>query len=430
MKTDLSTSTAHDRAIEIAVATAGHKFPQLSALRSPRALSHRFAAKTDDYSMVLLDVTLDTAGALRLIEANGSNAALSSLTATGDDSRAAHMCATLTAKYRGEERGVALLGHQAGFLHIPEFFARAGRFSEFVSAQWPTSLRGTDESLGDETVTVIAGELGAIAHHCAEKDGRLFYRDRPAVFATNTNLLPELARQGRISYRAGHAELSTRFFHEGKLVPLIHDKSAQQRVADGTGIVPLRHAAGHTRAECLAEATRLRNGGNALVLKMNGGSGGAGIEFLPPWLSDSEVEVRWDELVASAAKKYGAAVEQTLYPVRIFEFTRSTGYEVAGRSHLWDLRIQCLVTPGAVEVAPSVVRLCPEPFDECVFARGSVVSNLTGRPASLDFMRSSWQPADNGIGTTLESCGFTSSIYDRLLSACVAWCERAMALSN
>jgi hypothetical protein len=38
-----------------------------------------------------------------------------------------------------------------------------------------------------------------------------------------------------------------------------------------------------------------------------------------------------------------------------------------------------MITPGAVEIAPAVIRLCPKPFDERVFSRNSVVSNLTGR---------------------------------------------------
>jgi hypothetical protein len=167
--------------------------------------------------------------------------------------------------------------------------------------------------------------------------------------------------------------------------------------------------------------------GNALVFKMNGGSGGAGIEFLPPWLTESEIEVRWDALVAGAVEKYGRTVEQTLYPVRIFEFARSTGYKVAGREHLWDLRVQCLIAPGSVEVAPAVIRLCPQPFDERVFARDSVISNLTGREASLRYMRSPWEAADSGAGTTLEYCGFTHRIYEHLIQAVVAWCEQAMA---
>lgn len=416
--------------MEIAVAAAGHNFPQLTALRSPHASNHRFAANTDDYAIALLDVTLEHTGAIRLIEANGSNAALSSLTTSGDYARAAHMCATLAAKYRGDVKGVALLGHQAGFLHIPEFFNRAELFQNLVSAKWPSVLRAPSELLGDEEITVVPGELGAIARHCVERDGRLFYRDRLVVFASNPNLLPELARQGRLGYRAGHADLPTEFFHEGKLTPLIHDKSAQQRMADGTGIVPLRHADCYSRAECIAQTLRLHRGGNALVLKMNGGSGGAGIEFVPPWSTEPEIELRWDELVASAIKKYGPSVEQTLYPVRIFEFARSTGFQVAGRPHLWDLRVQCLIAPGTVDVAPAVVRLCPEPFDEHIFSRNSLISNLTGREASLRFMRSPWEPSESGAGTTLECCGFTPVIYEKLLHASVAWCERAMALSR
>ena len=422
-----SPSFSHGRAMEIAVAATGHKFVQLTALRSPHAQSHHLPAKTDDYSMALLDVTIDTSGALRLIEANGSNGALTSLTSEGDSARAAHMCATLQARHPGGGKGVALLGHQAGFLFLPEFFYRAECFHEKVSALQRSALRTSEEPLGDEELTVVVGELGAIANHCSGQDSRLFYRDRPVVFASNTNLVPELARRGRIAYDAGRTDLVTDFFHEGKLVPLIHDKCAQQQVAEGTGIVPLLNAEVYTHDDCLSEVRRLRSGGAALVLKMNGGSGGAGIEFLPPWLTESEIEERWEALITAAVKKYGPTIDKTIYPVRIFEFARSTDYKVAGNPHLWDLRVQCLISPGYVNVAPVAIRFCPGPFDDRVFSRDSVVSNMTGREPSLRFIRSPWRAADCGTGSVLESCGFTPKTYDRLLRACVAWCENALS---
>jgi hypothetical protein len=425
--TEFSSSFSRDRAMEIAVAAAGHKFIHITRLRSPEARSHHFPAKTDAYSIALLDVTIDVSGALRLIEANGSNGASTSLSAGGDNNRAAHMCATLEARHPHGEKAVALLGHQAGFLLIPEFFRRAECFHEKVSGVRRSALRAPEEPLGDEDLTVVAGELGAIASHCAAQQGRLFYRGRPVVFGTNTNLVPELARQSRIHYHEGDTDLMTDFFHEGKLVPLIHDKYAQQRVAAGTGIVPLLCTEVYSRDACLSEVHRLRSSGTTLFLKMNGGSGGAGIEILPGRLTESKVKERWDALITSATQKYGPAIDKTIYPVRIFEFARSTDYLVAGKPHLWDLRVQCLISPGSVDVAPVLIRLCPEPFDERVFSRDSVVSNLTGREPSLRYVRSPWRAADCGTGSVLEQCGFTPEIYDRLLRACVAWCEHALS---
>lgn len=414
------------RAMEIAVASAGHSFPSLTALHNRSARSHRVTATTTHHSIALLDITLDIDGELRLIEANGSNAALSSLTADGDDGRSAHMAAAFEARNQGNVRGVALLGHQPGFLHIPEFFMRAGLFAEKLNVRQDVRLRDANESLGDERLTVVAGPLDVIASQCEESDGRLLYRKQPVLFAANTNLLPELARQGRIGYQRGQAKVDLGFFHEGKLASLIHDKSGQQRTADGTGIKPLASADCFSREACLACVRKFHESGQIAVLKINGGSGGAGIEFAHLGNTQADMFQCWDSLVTSATRKYGGSIERTMFPVRVVEFAQSTPYRVGAGDHLWDLRVQCLVWPGFVEVSPVVLRLCPEPFEKSVFSRDSVVSNLTGRKAGTQFMRSPWQVADDGRSTVLDACGLGGNIYDALINACAKWCEKAM----
>lgn len=419
-------SKLRKRAMELAVASAGHGFPRLTDLDTERAKRHRVQVASSDYAIVLLDVTLDTKGDLRLIEANGSNAALSSLTADGDEARAAHMAAAFEAKNKENKNGVALLGHQSGFLHIPEFFNRAGRFAERLEMRWNLELRDANERLGGECLTVIAGPLDLIASRCTESDGRLFYDGRSVLFATNTNLLPELARQGRIRHEGGRISLDTGFYHEGRLVPLIHDKSAQQVVADGTGIRSLVHADCDSPETCFACIQKFQKAELTAVLKMNAGSGGSGIEFVTPRLSKADIRQSWNRLLQSATIKYGQAVEETMFPVRVSEFTQSTPYRIGYSDHLWDLRVQCLISPGFIDVAPAVVRLCPEPFEQAAFSRNSVVSNLSGRTPSTQFMRSPWDVADDGSSNVLEACGIHGEIYNRLINACAAWCLNAL----
>jgi hypothetical protein len=158
---------------------------------------------------------------------------------------------------------------------------------------------------------------------------------------------------------------------------------------------------------------------------MNGGSGGTGIRFCPPWFDDSKRANELRLLVAGAAKKYGDNIEDTLFPIRTFEFVRSTGYALEDGQHLWDLRVQVLISPGKIQASPAIIRLCPEQFDPTLFTRDSVVSNLSGRPPSIQFMRSPWARNETDQTSVLEACGVEAARLDDMLTACVRWCERA-----
>ncbi len=428
MSTNLLSAFPHFyRAMELAVARAGHRFPPLSELRDPGGHSAIFATSAREYALVLLDVTLDVRGNLRLIEANGSNAALSSAAENGegDHARALHMAATFTARHRAGEPVAVLIGHQAGFHHIPEFYARAGCFAAALSHRHHIHLRDPGELPGSEEVSIVVGSLDELAAHCATHGTALNWRDRPVRFATNTNLLPELVRRGVISHGDGQPALDLSFFHEGRLASLIHDKARQQDVARDTGIEPLRHAEAWSWDECLQVVTDFHRDGVTAVLKMNGGSGGTGIEFCAP----GEVcppQERIRALMQSATEKYGSSVERTLFPIRIFEFAQSTPYLIKGQPHLWDLRVQCLISPGQIAIAPSLIRLCPEAFSGDTAKRDSVVSNLTGRSPTLRFMRAPWRPHADVGASEIEACGMTVENYTHLLRSCAAWCEAAL----
>jgi hypothetical protein len=111
---------------------------------------------------------------------------------------------------------------------------------------------------------------------------------------------------------------------------------------------------------------------------MNGGSGGTGIGFLPPNADAISIRSGLDELVADAEKKYAGNFKQTIFPFRLFEFARSSGYRLDDGDHLWDVRLHCLIWPDRIVVEPCILRLCPAPFDGLTYSREAVVNNLSG----------------------------------------------------
>lgn len=409
-------------ALQLAVEATGHPFLPHAGLASPAAATYpkTFTTRGNGFSFFLLDVTKTEDGKFRLIEANGSNGAATSAVTGNDAPRAKHMSLSFESKPKPGGRVVTLSAYQPGFLLIPEFFGRAGLFAEFLSHERPTNLRSAREELGDEVVSVVCDSIPNLADHIEQYDGRVYYKNRPVVFATNPNLLAELARRGVIGAAEGWYDIDTSFFHEGQCTPLVHDKGTQQEVAAGTGITPLDWEEGWSLAECAEIVKGFHARGQVAVAKMNAGSGGAGIEIIPPSRNADTFPIL-QALTESARQKYGGEFLKTVFPIRIFEFARSTGFLLGGRAHLWDMRVQCLVYPGRVEVTPCVIRLCPEPFDEGSYARDCVVSNRTGRTPSMAFIRSALDQS------ALRAAGLGDADLALLLESCAKWCEAAWA---
>jgi len=117
------------KAMELALKVAGHEFPRLSQLgacSSHSAKSYHLCYKSDDiaeYAFFLLDVTCTEEGKIHLIEANGSNAALSSIVKGRDDDRAQHMACAFQQKPRPSGPVVVILCHQKGLYTYLSFFA-------------------------------------------------------------------------------------------------------------------------------------------------------------------------------------------------------------------------------------------------------------------------------------------------------------------
>ena len=139
-------------------------------------------------------------------------------------------------------------------------------------------------------------------------------------------------------------------------------------------------------------------------------------------MSEVEIRCRLDNLFDSVFKKHGdKEAGRTMFPIRFFEFGQSTLYDLYGKGHLWDMRVQCLVYPGQIEVTPCIIRLCPEPFDGS-FSCNSVVSNLTGctdRASLGRYMRAPFAMRRSHPGSVLEAVGISEErLQDILQSLC------------
>lgn len=412
----MTTSESATIAAELALRVAGRAFPRLSTFGATARTEDAYYLPATDVlepSFYLLDVTVSD-GRVHLIEANGSNGALSSTAAMGDRLRAEHMAFAFHAKSRPAGSVVAVLCYQEGFLHLPEFFSRADRFRACLGRTCNAVLRGWDEALGDEDVSVVCGSTAEMASQIRRLDRGLSYRDRPIVFAANPNLLPELVRQGVIASDNDGYNIDHSIYHEGRGATLVHDKAAQQDTACGSEISPLAWRLVHRKADWLTAVRWFRERNLVCVAKMHAGSGGSGIELLTPSMSDDETLLKLDQLLASARTKYGANAEETAYPVALFEFAKADPFLVNGQPHLWDLRVMTLVYPPGVYAYPCVVRLCPAPFDGS-WSRDTWLSNLSGRNGddAIRFMRS---PAHLTFGDT----GLR-----RILKGCAEWSANA-----
>ena len=408
--------------LELALSSAGHPFPRLSKLVThcaDRSFPVRIRTDTTGFSIAILDITLTACGNIHLIEANGSNGGLTSIAAGHDGARASHMALTFDSKEKPAQSVAVLLPFKPGFMHLAEFFARAHLFATLISKTYQARLCLPNEDVGNEQVSIVCGTIPAVADGIERIGHQLLFQGRTVAFACNPNLLPELARRSIIAAHDGFYDIDPSIFHEGRLVPLIHDKGAQQVVSGGTGITPLEYSLAWSFEECLAVIRTFHEKGKVAVGKMNAGSGAAGISFFPPALSTAAIRTSLKGLFRSAEAAHGRNVAKTVFPVRFFEFARSSDFLINGRQHLWDIRMLCLIYPTFVEVTPCLIRICPAPFDGSVYDRDSVVSNLTGRKPSLQWVRSAF---DRSAWQVL---GIDARVLTSMATACARWCESA-----
>jgi hypothetical protein len=398
------------------------------------------APAIDDYGIVFVDVTLDAVtGEPVCHEVNGPNG-VGSDALTGESSRRAALEARQAARRvhelglvdtAGTVRGpvVALHAHQhwSAFRTGGEFYPRVDRFRSLLEEALPGNrieLRSPDEDLGDEAVTVVAGDVPAVAAGLLmDRASTGFrYRDAPVIFAGNPNLVPELVRTGRMPAPERVVGPEFRVFHAWRLVHLVHDKGRQQALLRGTGIRPLAWFEAASRAEAIERVARFA-GRSPCVLKPNSASGGVGVHVVVPGMPLAEIASCVDAVIADHAAKYGPNSESVVFPIRGFEFARSTGYPMEDGDHLWDLRIAVMFEPGRASVHPVSLRLAPRPFDPDSYwlDRDQWVSNVSGRRGTL---------LKSGMDReVLTAVGVTDECLEQIFDASVRWTMNAWDVS-
>lgn len=358
----------------------------------------------------LIDASVDDEDRAFLIEANPTNGAANSII-DGGVGRAVHMADSLLARVPDPVGGVAVLAHQDLFHHVPEFYSRVLIFAEFLEALGiPVVVVAAGESPDKGAFTILVDDIPRIAPFIdVASGGEMRYHGRPVVFMTNPNTLPALVRAGRCG---STRDIDLSVFHEGVLALLGQDKALQQDIAIGTGFTPLCHAEAGSLEDAAAAVLRMHAHGIAAVIKTHDTSGGTGVDVIKP---GDDVLKRLRRLLSSAVERYGPGTERTVFPLRVFEFARSMLVPHRGGMHIWDCRIEVQVRPGEAVARPAQVRVCPAPFD-AEFRREAVVSNVSGRPASTDFMLGPDELCDRLA--PLE-------VRDRLLHAAATWAIRA-----
>ncbi len=395
------------------------------------------AEVVDDYGIIFVDVTLEAdTGRVVCHEVNGPNAVGSdaltgeSTSRADNEARQAARCTRALGLIGADGRlarpVVSVHAHQhwSAFRTGGEFYPRVGRFAALLERHLPRNpvcLRGAGEALGDERIAAVVGDVPAVAAglHVDPASGRFVYQGRPVIFAGNPNLVPELTRIGRVRWDdRRRVDVDTRPFHAWRLLHTFHDKALQQRLLDGTGVAPLRHFEAWTIDEALRRARAMLAGG-AVVLKPNGGSGGAGVHVVVAGMRDQGIGARLAAVVADYVRKYGENAESVLFPIRGFEFVRSTNYPMPDGGRMWDLRIAVQLAPGVASVYPVSIRVAPAPFDPATFHldRDQWVSNVSGRATS--FLASGMD--DEALGAV----GMTPEKLDDVFQACVEWTVKA-----
>ena len=417
------------RLLEAAFASAGREIIPMSLVGRPAspARFHR-SITADGHAICGLDVTLDIHGHWRIIEVNGSNQGLSSLgDPEGDRGRADHQVEAARHRILATERGAVLVAYAKDTLIVSEIMSRSLMVHELVSQRCECQLGDADF---DPTAPYIVAvdTVERIARHMAMEDGRLHYRGRPVVSIGNVNILAELVRNGVIKRRGAGYAAEYDVFHDGPLATLIHDKGAQQQIANGTSFEPMRWQTCTSSDEVVRSVETFLHNGVPVVIKPNATSGGAGIEFFGPGCTEADIRTTLDRLLASVRTKYGPNAEKSVWPVRTFEFVQSTPYPVDGVGHLWDMRICCLIRPGEVEMTVSGLRICPEPFVSGQYTRATACSNTTGRDPSIKRFRSPL--AEAGKPTAfMRAAGVDDAMFECMLDGCAAWCEAAWLYS-
>jgi len=313
--------------------------PHEAASRVPRPRSGgtiSVSIEADGFALIGLDLILTSSGTIVLCECNGSNMAATSFGgADGDTARATHQLEAAVPRLKAATRGVVLIAYAAHTGAIAEIMARAALICAGIQEMKPCALIDASHAVGGD-ISVVVDSVENIAVHIAMEGDRMLYQGVEVVSVANPNLLPELVRRGTARRDGAHYCVDDSLFHDGRFVDLVHDKSSQQRLAEGTGITPLAWRDCDDMAQCIAAIGDFQAQGLAVVAKMNGGSGGCGIEFFEVEDDSAAIAEKLARLESDARHDL-ADIKQLRIPFPSFQL-RGDGGGIARRHHVGDVR--------------------------------------------------------------------------------------------
>jgi hypothetical protein len=310
-----------------------------------------------------------------------------------------------------------LFAYKEHTYHLAEVIARANVIRNCLGAILPCKLQRASDKVGDQGVTLILDTIANISQFCRIENDTLLFRGSNVLLACNSNLLFHLndAPERSVVDAMCVAKVASQF-HDGCCLSVALDKVLQQKMAIGTGIRPLKTATAFTLDEAVKAVRAFGKMGLAAVAKVNSKSGASGVEFFPAAHVDEEhIRHRLELLTSLSSTSPKASIAD---PIGIFEFVESRHMQLCDGPHLWDIRVQVLIRPGSILAIPSIIRICPEPFHG-EFTRGSVVSNLSSRDPSLQFVRLA------GDTDCCQRIELSENRLESILQAVATWAQNA-----
>lgn len=402
----------------------GNAGPRLDALPTDAPSVSTTAPEVDRFGYGLHDVLVDGDGIPVHVELNGAHAALSSVI-DGDLPRVRHLVDSLLAR-KEPPRGVVLVAFTPTSLHVVENIARGRLVADELTRRLGRPvhrLSPAEPAAEDDELVVVVGPFPAIANEVTLDAGEPRWRGRHVAALAGTNLLAELARRQALGLDEVLARFGPDRLHDGALTGAVLDRAMQARLAHAAGL----RVTGDTTAlwdEAAAVASAMSET-TAILLKVDGTSGGDGIGLVPALSGVDDVRAVMDRVVERLREKHGSqGVDSMCERISIVELVECAPYPATGGARFrWDLRLQVLVRPGAVDVRGAIARLCPDPIGPAL-TRGSAIANLSNRPPSTARLVAPLELLGL-VGAPLGVSG--AELYGRIVEATAELARRAAA---
>jgi hypothetical protein len=333
-------------------------------------------------TFALPDITLDSAGHIRMIEMNGSNGAGTS-THLADFPRARHEVDTITS------RGIDLAGDvvllrpfSPDTRSTPEIRVRAAVLAAVLEDHIGQVVRvaAASNAMLPAGPVIICDAIPAIVDHLKLADGHLWFRNRQVAFLNNVNVVVELARRTDHTVSDILGCLNPEPVHEGTAVAKLSlDKVLQQElIPEASGLRPIDGVMVEGGLEDVIRlARRMAHRYTGAIIKPMAASGGTGVIPVDPTSTHDQIAADLAQAHAKLTAKYGSNYAATC-PWAVFEFVDIEPAHHLGKAYRWDMRFEVLAGPDTTIITPLSARLAPQPISGRL-DRSTAVVNQTSR---------------------------------------------------